>query len=213
MSDPRAKTANPVAAPAPRRRQGFWLTVGEIVGVLALIVTGLNFWEGRKQHAEEAAREQARSQAALAFVAVGEADAQGHAIDLKPLKAVQAIQSQRYDFPQVVLDHPMDVTAERPRIQADWIAGGLKRALDTAHAKASGEARLPVVIETTYVEDGDSHSDVSLYRIGFAWKRGFLGGWQIRLEGIALAKRNLAGDPGKAADARWAVEQTGLAGR
>jgi hypothetical protein len=208
MSNPEAKPA-----PAPRRRQGFWLTVSEIVGVLALIIAGLNFWEGRRQHDEEAAREKARSQAAVAFVAVGEADAEGRAIDLRPLKAGQAIQSQRYDFPHDVLDHPVDIAAERPRIQADWIAGGLKRALDAAHAKPTGEARLPVVVETAYVEDGDSQSDVSLYRIGFAWKRGFLGGWQIRLQGIALARRNLAGDPAKALETRWTGEKASLAAR
>jgi hypothetical protein len=210
MSDPAARTG-PAPAAAPRRRQGFWLTVSEIVGVLALVIAGLNFWESRRQHAEDVAKEQARIQAAVAFVAVGEADAEGRAIDLKPLKSVQAIQSERYDFPREILDHPVDITAERPRIQADWIAGGLKRALDAAHARSTGEARLPVAIETSYVEEGDTHSDVSLYRIGFAWKRGFLGGWQIRLQGIALYRRNLDGDPVKAADARWTAAKAELA--
>jgi len=207
------------ATPAPRR-QGFWLTVSEIVGVLALIIAGLNLWDSRQQHALDAAREreraqaeQARAQAQSAFIAVGEADAEGRTISLRPLKTVQAIQSQRYDFPHDVLDHGVDVTAERPRIEADWIAGGLKRALEAAHAKAVGEARVPVVIETVYVEDGDSRTDVSLYRIGFSWKRGFLGDWRVHLRGIALARRGLAGDPAAALDAGWTAAKADLAAR
>ncbi len=209
VSDPKAK-----AAPAPaKRRQGFWLTVGEIVGVLALALTALNVWESHQQHLEARAREQARTRAEIAFVAVGEADAAGHAISLRPLKAAQAIQSQRYSFPHDVLDHPMEITAERPRIEADWIAGGLKRALDAAHAKSSGAVRVPVLIETTYVEDGDTQSDVALYRVGVAWKRGFLGGWQIRLQGIALAQRNPGSAAAAALETRWATARSDLAAR
>ncbi|HLZ83796.1 MAG TPA: hypothetical protein VKQ54_09535 [Caulobacteraceae bacterium] len=203
--------SGPDPAPAARpRRQGFWLTVGEIVGVLALVIAGLNFWESHQQHQEDVRRAQAQTQAATAFVVVGEADKDGRFVTLRPLKASQAIQSQRYRFPGEVLDHPVDISAERPRIGADWIAGGLKRALDEGHAKGSGEARVPVVIETTFVEDGDTRTDVSLYQLGFAWKRGLLGGRQVRLTGLALAKRQLPGDPTPLLNTRWTTAKAAL---
>jgi hypothetical protein len=205
--------ADPNPAARPSRRQGFWLTVGEVVGVLALIIAGLNYWESHQQHAAAAMREQALSRAETAFVATGEAAAGGKSIDLRPLKAGQAIQSQRYRFPADVLDHPMELTAERPRIEVDWISGGLKRALEKGHARSTGEARAPVVIETTYVEDGDTRTDVSLYRVGFAWKRGFLGGWEIRLRGIALSRRGLSGDNSSVLEQDWASAKAGLARR
>jgi hypothetical protein len=208
MSDP-----DSVRAARPPRRQGFWLTVGEVVGVLAVIIAGLNLWESHQQHTEAAKREQAQSVSEVAFVATGEADAAGRAIGLRPLKPSQAIQSQRYRFPEDVLDHPKELTAERPRIEADWIVGGLKRALDVAHAPANGEARAPVVIETTYVEDGDTRTDVSLYQIGFAWKRGLLGGRRIRLKGIALSQRKLTGDSSTILERHWASAKAGLARR
>ena len=201
--------SGPEPAP-PKRRQGFWLTVGEIVGVLALVLTGLNYWDSHKQHAEDEKRVQAQTQAAVAFVAVGEADADGTTVALRPLKSAQAIQSQRYIFPKEVLDHPMEITADRPRIQNDWVASGLKRALDAVHAKGAGSARVPVLIETTYVEDGDTRTDVSLYQLGFSWKKEFLSGRQIRLAGLALARRNPGPDGQALVEKRWAAAKAAL---
>lgn len=201
-------------APAARpRRQGFWLTVGEIVGVLALVIAGLNFWESHQQHQEDVRRAQAQTRAETAFVVVGEADKDGRFVTLRPLKASQAIQSQRYRFPGEVVDHPIEITAERPRIEADWIAVGLRRVLDGGHARGGGEARVPVVIETTFVEDGDTRLDVSVYQLGVAWKRVFLGGRQIRLTGLALATRGLAGDPAPVLQSRWTAAKVALAER
>ena len=199
-------------APAARpRRHGIRLTVGEIVGVLALVIAGLNFWESHQQHQEDVRRAQAQTRAETAFVVVGEADKDGRFVTLRPLKTSQAIQSQRYRFPGEVMDHPIEITAERPRIEADWIAAGLKRVLDEGHARAGGEARVPVVIETTFVEDGDTRMDVSLYQLGVAWKRGFLGGRQIRLTGLALAKRGLVADPAPTLQSRWTASKAALA--
>ena len=200
------------AAPTPKRRQGFWLTAGEIVGVLALGVAGLNYWDSRQQHAEDERRVEAQSLAAVSFVAVGEADREGRTVTLRPLKNAQAIESQRYGFPKEVLDHPMNITAARPRIQADWVIGGLRHVLEEVHAESSGSARVPVLIDTTFVEDGETRTDVSLYQLGFTWKKAFLSGWRIRLEGLALIRR----DPGADAKARmennWTATKAALSG-
>jgi len=204
----------------PRRRQGFWLTAGEIVGVLALVIAAANYWDSHQQRIEDArqrvadARQtQAQTLAHAAFVTQGEALPDGRAVTLRPLSPSQAIQSQRYTFPAAILDHSVDTTAERPRVEADWIASGLRKALDAAHAPGSGAARLPILIETTYVEDGESRSDRSLYQLGFAWKRGFLGGRQIRLTGVALAKRGVAGDPSVVLEERWTAGEAALGAR
>jgi hypothetical protein len=189
------------------------LTVGEVVAVLALVIAGLNFWESHQQHQNDVRRALAQTQAATAFVAGGEADRDGRFVSLHALGASQAIQSQHYRFPDEVLDHPVEITAERPRIEADWIAAGLKRALDESHARGAGEARVPVVIQTVFVEDGDTRTDVSLYQLGVAWKRGFLGGRQIRLTGLALAKRSLSGDPGLLLQSHWVAAKAALAAR
>jgi hypothetical protein len=194
----------------PRRGQGLWLTAGEIVGVLALIVAGLNYWESHSEHIEDSRRLAAQTRAATAFVATGEVDQGGRVIVLRPLKASQAIQSQRYEFPGDIRPGSVEITAERPRIQLEWLGSGLKHALDAAHARSSGEARVPVGIETIYVEDGDTRSDVSLYLVGFSWKHEFLAGRQIRLTGIALSHRGLGSDSAKAVESAWSAAKRGF---
>ena len=194
-------------ADAPIRRQRFWLTAGEIVGVLALVIAGLNYWESRQQHVEESRRAQVSAQAQAAFVAVGHADPEGRSVAISPLKETQAIQTQRYLFPSDLSASPREISAARPRIEVAWITDGVRKALGAAHVKGAGEGMIPVAIETTYVEEGDERTDVSLYRVGYSWKPRLLGGEQIRLQGLALVRRNVTGDSRKVVDARWATER------
>ena len=192
---------------APRRRQGFWLTAGEIVGVLALVIAGLNLWESHQQHVEQSRRAQVSAQADAAFVAVGQADRDGRLIAISPLKAAQAIQTQTYLFPHDLSASPREISAARPEIEASWIAEGVRAALHAARVKHGGEGVIPVAIETTYVEEGDDRSDISLYRVGYSWKPRLFGGEQIRLQGLALVRRGLTGDVRKVVDARWEAER------
>ena len=179
-------------ATPPKRRQGFWLTVGEIVGVLALVIAALNYWDSHKQHAEDVRQTTAEQRARAAFVVTGAAEADGRRIVLRSMKALQAIQSQRYYFPRAVLDHAMEVSAAEPQIDLGWLENGLRKSPRTGK---SGESSLPAVIVTTYVEDGETRTDTSLYRIGYGWTTGLLGGPKFHLQGIALSRRAVRGDP------------------
>ena len=190
--------SDPVQPPAKPRR--FWLNVGEVVGVLALMIAAVNLWQAHREHA--AVEKHAAAQAS--FVLTGQAEAGGRRIALRALKPEQAIQSQRYVFPSKVLDHAMEVSAAAPQIDIDWIAAGLGRALNASHAKGDGEARLPVGVITTYVEDGETRTDRSLYQIGYAWRARFLQGRQLTLQGVSLVQRDVAGDLQLQVNRRWA---------
>jgi hypothetical protein len=189
------------------------LTVGEAAGVLAVIIAALSYWDAHRDHAVAESQLQSQARAAAAFVMVGSVDAKRHEIALRALEPSEAIQSQRFVFPNSVLDHPVDIFAARPRIEADWIAPGLGRALDQAHAKGEGEARLPVVVVTTFVGGGETHVDRSEYAIGYAWRSRFLLGRQITLQGISLVQRGVTADPRAAVDRRWAGDVAKLAHR
>ncbi len=180
-------------APSPKRRQGFWLTAGEIIGALALVVAVLGYWEGHKQHAEETRRATSAAKAQAAFVVTGSADADGRRIVLHSMKSAQAVQSQRYVFPHAILDHAMEVDAAAPRIELSWIEDGLRK--QAQRGPKSGESTVPVAIVTTFVEDGDTRTDTSLYRVGYAWKPRLFGGPKIALQGIELSRRAIKGDP------------------
>ncbi len=190
-----------------------WLTVGEAAAVLAVVIAALSYWDTHRQHAIAQSQTEAEAQAQGAFVMVGSIDRKGREIALRPLQPDQAIQSQRYVFPTAILAGSEDVFAARPRIEADWIAPGLERALGQAHTKGSGSGSLPVAVITTYVEAGATRADRSLYAIGYAWRSRFLLGRQVSLLGLSLIHRGLAGDPRAAVDRRWADRPTRPASR
>ncbi|MGI9169257.1 MAG: hypothetical protein ACR2FH_03660 [Caulobacteraceae bacterium] len=196
----------PSPPPVRERRRLSWLTVGEVAGVLAVAIAALSYWDAHRQHVESESQMRSQARAEAAFVVVGAADAKGSEIALRALASSQAIQSQRYVFPTEVLAVSVDGFA-RPRIEAAWIADGLGRALDRAHAKADGYGRLPVGILSTYVEGGETRADRSEYAIGYSWRSRFLLGRQIALQGISLVHRGLAGDARAAIDRRWARDR------
>ncbi|MBA3810593.1 MAG: hypothetical protein H0X27_02905 [Caulobacteraceae bacterium] len=201
----------PSPSPAPRRGR-FWLNIGEAAAVLAVVIAGLSYWDAHREHALSEKQIDAQARARTAFVIKGAAEAGGRKIVLEAVTPTQVIQSQRYVFPTVVLDHAMEVTAARPQIDVDWIAAGLAHALDAAHAKGDGEATAPVGIVTTYVEDGETRVDRSLYQIGYAYRSRFLMGRQVALQGISLVQRGVSGDPRSAVDRRWAATTRGSRG-
>ncbi|MEO8812105.1 MAG: hypothetical protein ABI376_04240 [Caulobacteraceae bacterium] len=202
---------NETPSPPSRRRGRFWLTIGEVAAVLAVAIAALNYWDAHRQHAaeERAAGADARARAALVLTAT--ADDKGRHLMIRAMNSAQAIQSQRYIFPTAVLGHPMEVAAARPQIGADWISGGLGHALDEAKVKGAGEAHVPVAIVTTWVEDGETRTDSSLYRIGWSWRPRFLFGRDIVLQGMALIQRGAKGDLRAEVNARWAAARAALA--
>ena len=86
------------------------------------------------QHAEEAATAQAQAQTRAATPSSTWAGRQGRAFrQPAPLRSARP-SSRNATGSSGHLDQPMEITAERPRIEADWIAGGVKHALDDGHA-------------------------------------------------------------------------------
>ena len=192
---------------APKRRFRLWITISELVGVLALVIAGLNFWDSHRERVIDARREAAAERAASgrsAFVVSGQMEADGARLTFQPLNPAQAIQSQRYLFPRAVLDHAMEVSAARPQIDLGWIEGGLRRKVAERRrvgAGADGEGIVPVGIVTTFVQDGDVRTDQSLYRLGYAWRSRLFGGPRLALQGVSLIRRAVPGDLRRAVEA------------
>lgn len=193
----------------PRKRGRFWLNVGEATAVVAVLIAGLNYWDNHRDHSQTVRDTAAQARRRAVLVLKGAADATGRRIALTPVSPSQVIESQRYYFPHAILGHAMEVSAASPQIDAAWIEAGLDRALSARRAKGAGEALLPVAITTTFVEDGDTRTDRSLYEIGYAWRSRLLLGREIRLQGVSLVRRGLAGDPQAAAERRWAAHAAG----
>lgn len=196
-----------------RRR---WITIGEIVGVCALGVALLGYLDSRRERQElriERTQETRVEASRAAVVLIGRASEDGARVTLAPMRAGQAVQSQRYLFPKSVLDHAMEVAAAQPQIDRDWLAAGLVRAAKESGGPAWGEGALPVGVDTSYIEDGETRTDRSLYRLGYrVAKGGLFAGPKVVLQGLSLERRGVPGDLQAQVEARWrTVGAKGLA--
>ncbi len=198
---------------AMRRRWLRWLTLGEILGVAALVISGLTFWNAysERRHGEElktAEAKQATTRArTLILKTTREKDGDRLAI---AAAGDQVIQGQTITFPAALGVDPIDSTD--PRIEADWFADGLKKARRAAgeEDRVRGDARLPVAITTRFTADGALAEDVTLYDIGYVTRSGgLLGGTEIKLRGLSLIGRSSAKAAPARLDALWKARHKG----
>jgi hypothetical protein len=185
----------------PRKRLPIrWLTLGEIVGVAALIIAALGYWDGHRERAAEAKAQQVQAaEAALkqTFLMTGAVNGGADAIHLTSVNADQVIQTQTVWFPTAVRGASVETTGN-PRLEARWIEDGLRKA-----AGKTKQGRLPVGIETVYIEDGQTKTDRSIYELGYSLHPRFLQSARVQLEGLSLARRGVSGDLQAAADKGW----------
>lgn len=193
-----------VEAAAARRR---WITLGEVLAVLAVVISGLTLWNNWSQRSDsdavkaaDAQRASARA-ATLVLVSSGSGE---HALALRPASPDQSVQSQTVIFPSALGISPAETTGE-PRIEGEWFARELVKARNEARLpdESRGDERLPVAITTRFLVDGEAHEDVALYDIGYGISGGWLGGHSVTLRGISLVSRVKGTAAQAQLDARW----------
>jgi len=187
-----------------RRR---WITLGEILAVAAVLISGLTLWNNwndrRETKAERAATEQ-RASAKVAKLVLVAAEGGNQTLTLKPAAAEQSVQSQSILFPTALGVSPAATTGE-PRIEGGWFEHALVKAREVAGLpdNSRGDERLPVAIVTQYLADGDPHEDVALYDVGYTISGKFLGGHSVTLRGISLVAKVKRDHAQARLDARW----------
>ena len=190
-----------------RRR---WINLGELVAVLALIISALTLWNSyRERTSTEAEHAQASAQSAMkAAILILKAtpDKEGRTLSLAPRSDDQAIQSQKISFPSK-LGLPPAETSSDARIDRNWFASALVSARKEAGApEILGDARMPVMIETHFLVDGAEHVDRAVYEVGYATSHGFLSGTDVHLRGLSRTGPVKNEDAGqKQIDAIWAT--------
>jgi hypothetical protein len=196
----------------PAKRLPFrWLSLAELVGLAAVVIAALGYWDAHRERAEEdraraaqAAREQKAETAkpppaGPAFLMTGTVDAAGGKVRLAPVHADQVIQTQTLWFPKDIRADSVE-TIGNPRLEAGWI--------DAHLGKASGKARqgrLPVGISTVFIEDGQTLTDRSVYWLAYRLHPRLLRRPHVELEGLSLRQRQVAGDLQAAVDGVWAA--------
>ncbi|MCJ2184249.1 hypothetical protein MTR62_16350 [Novosphingobium sp. 1949] len=184
-----------------RRR---WITLGEVLTVIAVTISGLTLWNNWSQRTDsESARSasDARASARAGTLMLLSDGANRQRLTLHPASPDQAVQSQRIVFP-AALGLPAAQTTGEPRIETDWFDAALKKARAAAKLpdNSRGDETLPVLVSTRFVVDGAPHTDTALYDLGYTIEGHWLGGHTITLSGISLVRHGA----GQAAlDARW----------
>ncbi|MET3709453.1 hypothetical protein ABIC65_000133 [Sphingomonas trueperi] len=205
MSDEAESRAKDRAEAAKVRKR--WITLGEVLGVAAVLISGLTLWnnwnERRETKAEKAATEQ-RASAKVAKLVLVAADGGKQTLALKPAAPEQSVQSQTILFPTALDVSPAATTGE-PRIEGGWFEHALVKAREAAGLpdNSRGDERLPVVIVTQFLADGDPHEDVALYDVGYTISGKFLGGHSVTLRGISLVAKVKRDHAQARLDARW----------
>jgi len=187
---------------SPKRLPFRWLNLGEIVGVLAVVIAALGLWENHREHAE-AAREHAAEIAAGAlkstFLMTGALNRAGDEVRLTPVHPDQVIQTQTVWFPAAIRSDSVETTGN-PRLEAGWIEDGLRKV--AGHVK---EGRVPVGVQTVYIEDGQTKTDNAVYELAYSLHPRLLLGDKLHLEGLSLARRGVTGGLQDAADHSWSA--------
>jgi hypothetical protein len=190
-------------AAAIRRR---WITLGEILAVIAVLISGLTLWNSYQERSSgEAERAEAKQRAAkqsqqLVLTAGGGRKR----MELTATDPAQAIQSQTILFPSALGVDAIPNVIE-PRIEAGWIERPAKQAREAAGAQsaAGGDLRIPIAITTRFVSGGETLTDSGLYDVGYRRDGGLLGGSDVELLGLALIERVPAEDAQAKLDAVW----------
>jgi len=185
-----------------------FLTLAEIVGVAALAIAGLEYWDG---HHERLEREQARADEAAAkaarssFLLKGQIDDKGDRIRLNPVDPDQVVQTVTVWFPKDVRADKVEIDGD-PRLEAAWIADGVRKAQSQPDDKSGAKSeagRVPVAVQTVFIQDGQSRTDEAVYSLAYSLHHRLLQPDRVQLEGLSLARRSVKGDPQAAADKLW----------
>jgi len=190
-----------------RRR---WINLGELVAVLALIISALTLWNSYRERttneAEHAQQNAQSAKKAAILILKATPDKEGRTLSLTPRSDDQAIQSQKVSFPAKLGLSPAETSSDA-RIDRNWFASALVAARKEAGVSDTpGDARVPVMIETHFLVDGEEHVDRAVFEVGYATSHGFLSGTDIHLRGLSRTGAVKSEDAGqKQIDALWAT--------
>jgi hypothetical protein len=203
--EPESTTESRAAEAAAIRRR--WITLGEVLAVIAVIISGLTLWsnwsERRESEVEKSADTRKASIQAATLVLTATASGERELV-LRPASAAQSVQSQIIAFPTALGAPPAETTGE-PRIEAAWFERALKKAREAADLpdNSRGDERLPVAITTRFLVDGRAHEDVALYDIGYTISGRLISGHSVTLRGLSLVDRVSEDRAQAKLDARW----------
>ena len=159
-----------------RRR---WITLGEIIGIAALIVSGIGVWIAWKSSNEDRPTRVVEQRSAVPLALRGTADGDGGTLTIMPADPSHALEGLIVSIKGAAkIDVGSDGRLSASDVQAA-LKGREKEAKDVTHS-------VPVRIDARYVEMGKDRRGGGNYVLRYKWEGGGLfGGRSLRLVGLS----------------------------
>jgi len=159
-----------------RRR---WITLGEIIGIAALIVSGIGVWIAWKSSNEDRPTRVVEQRSAVPLALRGTADGDGSTLTIMPADPSHALEGLIVSIKGAAkIDVGSDGRLSASDVQAA-LKGREKEAKDVTHS-------VPVRIDARYVEMGKDRRGGGTYVLRYKWEGGGLfGGRSLRLVGLS----------------------------
>ena len=157
-----------------RRR---WVTFGEIVALLALVVSAAGLWLTWKSNNEDKTTKVVEQKQAIPLALRGKAVSDGRALSIEPVEASHALESLTVTIKGAA---PIEVGSDG-ELSASDVEAALK-----GRDEEKGAHSVAARIAARYVETGTDRKATGSYTIRYRWEGGGLfGGRTLKLTGFS----------------------------
>jgi hypothetical protein len=165
--------------PEQRRRRLRWLTLGEVIAVIAVAISALGLWKSWKSDDQPTTVVEQRQPIALTLH--GKAEDNGRALEITPVEQSHALQSLTIKLPGAA--SPINIGSD-----GELAASDLEDAVAKSADRGKGTHRLNLHIQANYVEAGTARHASRDYVLTYRWEGGGLfGGRSLRLVSLTRA--------------------------
>ena len=165
--------------PEQRRRRLRWLTLGEVIAVIALAISALGLW--KTWNSDDGPTTVVEQRQPVALTLRGKAEDDGRKLEITPVEQSHALQS-------LTIALPGAASAINIGSDGQLSASDLEAAVSKNADREKGTHRLRVRIQTDYVEAGAARHASHAYVLTYRWESGGLfGGRSLRLVSLARA--------------------------
>jgi hypothetical protein len=156
-----------------RRR---WVTLGEIIALLALVVSAAGLWLTWKSSGEDKPTRVVEQKQAIPLTLRGKAGDEGRNLTIEPVESGHALESLTLTIKGA---SPIEVGSDG-QLSASDLEAALKN-----REEAKGPHSVPVRIAARYVEMGKDRTGGGTYVLRYRWEGGgIFGGRSLKLTGF-----------------------------
>jgi hypothetical protein len=164
--------------PEQRRRRLRWLTLGEVIAVIAVAISALGLWQSWKRD-DQPTTVVVEQRQPIALTLRGKAEDEGRTLEIMPVEQTHALQSLSITMPGAT-------SAISIGSDGELAASDVEDAVGKSADRDKATHRLRVRIQADYVEAGAARHASHDYVLTYRWEGGGLfGSRSLRLVSLA----------------------------